>query len=444
MRILMISFGFPPANSIGCVRTGKIAKYLTRFGHEVRVISARHQVDMQSALRLEMPRECITYTPWLNFRWPLEIMLGRGKRLEDAWEATYSNHLGLGRNILRVLRTFLYFPDKEIGWMPFALHSASHMLRRWSPTLIYASAGPYTSLIVAHLLSQRFGVPWIGELRDLWVNNHNYKYFGYPAWRERLEEKLERRVLSSAEGLVTVSVPLAQTLIKKHRKPTAVILNGFDASDYPAGSDIRFNDNVFRIVYTGNIYFNSQSPEPLFEALQMLGNLAQRVRVSFFGNFSKRLHEMARGCGIEHLIEIIGPVSHQDALKAQKQADFLLHLLWNDPDEPGVYGAKLFEYLGSRRPVLAVGHTDNVAAQLIIERGAGVAANDPKELAIHLENRIKYKETNGQIPQLDGKVGLGLSREEQTRQLERFLIELLARKSPQLMSMSCFQGPYVC
>ena len=88
-------------------------------------------------------------------------------------------------------------------------------------------------------MAKRYNLPWVGELRDLWVDFHRY-HVGRV--RKHIEHRLEKRVLSSATGLVTVSEPMAELLRKKYCKPTAVVLNGYDPEDYiprmapPAGS----------------------------------------------------------------------------------------------------------------------------------------------------------------------------------------------------------------
>jgi hypothetical protein len=38
MRILLLSWYFPPGNTIGAIRVGKLARYLHAAGHDVRVI----------------------------------------------------------------------------------------------------------------------------------------------------------------------------------------------------------------------------------------------------------------------------------------------------------------------------------------------------------------------------------------------------------------------
>ncbi len=428
MRILIISFFFPPYNLVGCVRTGKMAKYLIRFGHDVRVISAREQNLHSATLALEIPPEYVTYTAWLNPRWPVDKVYGHGKVVPWSDRATAAQpsggHRAL-RSLLRFTRSVLYFPDMNIGWLPFAFTAGARLMADWKPDVIYASASPNTSLIIAHLLARRYGLPWVGDLRDLWVDNHNYEFAG---WRMGLEQRLEYIVMSTASGLVTVSEPLADTLKRRFGKPTEVILNGFDAEDYPILTGVPGRNDTLRIVFTGTIYVGSQSPAPLFKALQLMGKKAEKVRVVFYGASRKLVQELASSFGVVHLIGNNEPVPHRDALIAQSEADILLHLLWNDPTQPGVYGAKVFEYLGARRPILAVGYIGNVAAQLIQEREAGVVLDDPVAIASQLEQWIGQKELTGKIPSLDSLITTGLSREEQARQLEIFLRQCLNKK----------------
>src|SRR6185437_504789 len=104
---------------------------------------------------------------------------------------------------------------------------------------------------------------------------------------------IERRVLSSAAALVTVSEPLAETLRSKYEKATAVVLNGFDLSDYPSGSGMVLNNGVVKVLYTGATYPGGQDPSALFEALRRLGPLGEKVRVKFYGSFLNTIRETA-------------------------------------------------------------------------------------------------------------------------------------------------------
>ena len=61
MKVLILSWYFPPSNTIGAIRVGKLAKYLMRRNVDVRVVTAR-EPDLSKTLPLEIPAERVTWT----------------------------------------------------------------------------------------------------------------------------------------------------------------------------------------------------------------------------------------------------------------------------------------------------------------------------------------------------------------------------------------------
>src|SRR5262249_1608592 len=102
----------------------------------------------------------------------------------------------------------------------------------------------------------------------------------------------------------------------------------------------------------------------------------------------------------------------------------LLLLVWNDPRDAGNMSAKFFEYLGARRPILMLGYEHGDLAAMIRERAAGVVANEPPAVAAQLRTWIGQK--RGGIPPVDATARAGLTRAEQNRKLESFLVEILS------------------
>lgn len=419
MRILLISYYFPPYNIVAAVRTGKTAKYLWQHGHEVRVLTTQ-RLPFAANLPLEIPTDAVIRTRRIDTCWlssQVQRMRQQATFVQAVAQHAQTRRMRWLRQMMIAYRTFCAFPDEAIGWYPFALAAAQRLWQHWQPDILLASSAPPTTLLLAHALHRRYGVPWVGEMRDLWTDNH---YYPFPLWRKALDAWLERRVLHSAAGLVTVSTPLAQTLEWRTGKPVGVVLNGFDPGDYPL-QRLPATDGILHIVYTGVVYPGHQSATPLFAALRRLGERAGQVRVSFYGNGAGYALAEAQNQGVERLVVCHGPVPYTDALAQQRAADVVLLLLWNDPREHGVYTGKLFEYLGARRPILAIGPADNVAAALIRERQAGIVSSDPAEIAAQLTRWLDMKASGADIPDLPVSVAAGLSREEQTRRLEQFL-----------------------
>lgn len=413
MKLLIISFAFPPFNSIGAVRVGKTAKYLTELGHDVRVVTAKDQ-PFPPTLPVEVDPNIVTYTKWLNLRSPARVVLSEPGVASGTDSPNGQVTSFLKKTVGAAYRTLLYFPDSNIGWFFTAVSASSNLIKNWRPDIILASSPPPTCLLVAARLSRLHSIPWVADLRDLWVD---HQYYQQPGWRRFIETKLERRVLASAADFITVSEPLAETLRDKYAKPTSVVLNGFDPTDYPSDSRVLFNDGCLRILYTGVVYEGKQDPSPVFEALRKLGPLVEKLRVVFHGVYLNSVREMIERYNLSGIVEVNSLVPYRESLKLQMEADILLLLLWTDQAQRGVYTGKLFEYIGARRPILAVGPADNVAAEMILKKQAGVVTADPVEIAGHLRNWLEEKQRLGFVPGLPEDVVAGISRKEQVKVL---------------------------
>jgi hypothetical protein len=271
---------------------------------------------------------------------------------------------------------------------------------------------------VAASLSRILGIPWVAELRDLWVDNQNYPY---GRTRRGLEQKLEKYIYSNVAGFITVSEPLAAILRRKYDKPVTVVTNGYDPSDY--SEDWRASSGGrLELLYTGTIYPGKQDPRPLFRAIRQLGEGPERLRVRFFGRYLGCVMDWARDEGVAQYVEVHEPVPFAESVRLQRTADLLVLLLWNDLSERGVFTGKLFEYLGARRPILGVGPDGCVASALIKTRQAGAVLHTPDQIAQYLKRMLRRKWAEGHIPDLPVSTAAGLTREDQTRELEKFLL----------------------
>ncbi|MBT5551891.1 MAG: glycosyltransferase [Nitrospina sp.] len=424
MKILLITHFFPPFNSIGAVRAGKTTKYLVELGHEVKVVSCKDQA-LASSLPMEIPEDSVQYTSWWDVNSPVELVLGGKKKVAAKGYYPSAKYLpGYFFSLGTFYKNLLNFPDGKIGWFPFAKRKGQQIIRQWEPDLIFASATPYTSLLIASSLSRKHKIPWVAELRDLWVDN---PYWIRPSWRYFFENLLERCILSSATGLVTVSNPLAETLKSKYKVPCEVITNGFDPGDYPDHSKILFSTGKIHITYTGQLFNLMRDPSPLFVALSKMGSAAENFKVHFYGRYNDLALHMALKHNVDHLVEIHEPVSYMEAINIQVQSDILLLFPGYSEKETGVFTGKIFEYLGARRPILCIGNTDGVAAKLIRERDAGFSLDDPEKIAEQLSLWVKQKSEGGEIPSLPAEVGIGYTRKEQTEKLSSFLESCLSK-----------------
>ncbi|MEM4522379.1 MAG: glycosyltransferase [Nitrososphaeria archaeon] len=388
MRILIVTFYFPPYNAIGAVRVGKIAKYLFRKGHDVRVITAKNIISDVS-LKVEIPLDNVIYANWPSKFYESRIFRNLSVAAIPTKSSNWSSVVSV---IKRTVKSILFFPDKANSWIPYAVQSGNELLRRWKPDVIYASGGPFSSFIVATILSKKARVPWIAEYRDLWSNNH-YADLEYLNQRMHIDRILESLIVRDARAIVTVSQGLAEKLRLLFDKPIFVVYNGFDPEDYPVSRDFVDKREILKIGYFGTLYSLRRDPTTLFVAIQKLKSKGLNIRVDFYGPDVNILKGLIKQFNLESFVQIHAPIGYKSALAKMRSYDLLLLLLLNDPREKGVLTGKIFEYLGAGRPILAIGPEDCEAAHIIRGSSAGLISSNPEEIASYLEYFYENRES---------------------------------------------------
>ena len=331
---------------------------------------------------------------------------------------------GIAKRTLRALRVgyqaLFNFPDPQIGWYMAGKSGGKAMVDDWQPDVIFASAPPFTSLMVARSMSKRTGAPLVVEYRDRLAEDP-YSTRS-KSFRKKIEKLLEDWWMKQANAIITVSEPWAEDYRARYGLPVLSVYNGYDPDDFPSDYPRKPTDpESLNIVYTGILYKERRDPTPLFKAIKLMGDDGKHVRISFFGANREELTEMAVAENVLDQVEINGHVAYQQAIDSQMNADVLLLLQWNNPKEQGNVPGKVFEYLGARRPVLGLGLEDGVPAQILAERNAGIVVNDPAMIAEQLTKWLAEKRSKGEIPLMPLDARKGYSRPEQFAFAETFL-----------------------
>src|SRR5438067_3120972 len=196
LRVLLVSYWFPPVNIIGAVRMGKFAKYLHEAGHEVRVLaaaapsSASVGMVLSNQLPLEVPEEQVARVAGWNVDEILDPFISVLRRLR---RSTCQSRRREGANVRQTTKAvprksawakhyhaLLRIPDARAGWIRAASAAGRDIIGKWQPDIVIGSAPPNSTLIVAKRIANACGAPWIAELRDLWADN---SYYDEPGWR---------------------------------------------------------------------------------------------------------------------------------------------------------------------------------------------------------------------------------------------------------------------
>jgi hypothetical protein len=405
-KVLLVSFSFPPDNSIGAVRIGKFAKYLPEFGWEPVVLTIEGIKGLPKTLALEIEEKQVVRVPYYSI---YNLMTKRthvidtsaaGLNRQDSNRNNKLRHFTL--RVLSPFRSFYTLPiiekaiSEPIGWYRPAVQASRKILQRQKVNIVFSSIYPLTSHFIASQICGMCKIPWVAEFRDPWSFN---AYLRKTQPLHFLDQQWEKHTMRNCAQLITVSDIWAREMEELHRKNVLVIPNGFDESDFKGAVSIL---PKFTITYTGNIYPGKRDPSPLFQAISELKNeeiiSGQNFEIRFFGrNVHETLPALISQYGIKDIVKMGGNISYQESIKSQRESTVLLLLSWNDAQDSGTLTAKIYEYLGAGRPALAVAFKGGEIDKLLKETQSGIVANSASEIKAIILNWFEEFKTTGKI-----------------------------------------------
>ena len=150
------------------------------------------------------------------------------------------------------VRANLFLPDARVGWVPFAKLAGRRRVgkafRAHVPFAGVVTSGPPHSVHLVGRRLQRMGVAWVADFRDPWTAINFYDDLPMSAPARRLDAWLERRVLSGADAVTTVSPTWARHLENRggiRRGSVEVVHNGVDEADLGDAEGVAVREDAF-------------------------------------------------------------------------------------------------------------------------------------------------------------------------------------------------------
>lgn len=419
----MVAYFFPPVGGLGAAgsqRVLKFAKYLPSY-QWLPVILTIKEPYYESYLAMD---------PTLLDKVPAETKVARTSVVRGltkilAWKKTLKTYFsgganpegGLSRTLVVTRRqdskqeggryrrlkdavTDLFeIPDEEAGWLFPGVYAGTKVIKKERIDVIYSTGRPWTAHLIGVILKRLTGKPLVTDFRDPWLTNPFR--LAYSPLRNRLEEYLEKQVIAHADAVIANTEELRDEFTRRfpqqpHHKFLS-LLNGFDPDDYTGLSLCDASPRkTFTITHTGFLY-GQRDPATFLEAVvtllerKRLGR--QTVRIVFVGNVTLpyNLEEYLAARGLSDVVTLQEHVPHKHSLEYLQQSDVLLLL---QPGTTTQVPSKLFEYIGMRKPILAVSPRGGATYNLVRKESLGEVAHaeDPEEIAAAVERMyVKWR-----------------------------------------------------
>jgi glycosyltransferase involved in cell wall biosynthesis len=386
MRLLVATYDYPRPGAPGANRWAVMTKYLRRLGHEVTVVTA---VGPGMSPGEE---DGVLHTSDLSSSATLRRLLRRPPATGGVARAEAAN----ARQ--PALLTKVIVPDAYlVGWNPWAARAVKRLVHERQIDCLITS-GPPESTHVLGLLPRRERVAWIADFRDGWLFEPPHGLFP-TAPQRALARRLERRVATRADAVVGVTRPIVEDLRNRLGVPAELVSNGWDPETALASATVPeiVDARRFTFLHTGAVSgVWGRDPRPLLAAVRLLletdPGLAARIEVVFVGAATAGDLRLLHDPALQGVVRYAGSVERSEVFALQRAAGALLLLT---SDRVSEATGKLFEYLGSRRPIIALAE-HNEAARIVAETGTGVCVAPRDVPAIAEQLRLAVE---GQLEQ---------------------------------------------
>jgi glycosyltransferase involved in cell wall biosynthesis len=412
-RVLIITYYWPPSGGSGVQRWLKFAKYLPEAGWEPVIFTPENpDFDLQDETLLKeiSPNlEVIRFPIWEPYQLFAKVKK-QGK--SHPGRILEQQKKGFLEKVAIWLRANLLVPDPRVFWVKPSVQFLNQLLQEGQFQAVITTGPPHSLHLIGLKLKQKHGIPWLADFRDPWSQWEFLDTLPMLSFIRRRHVALERKVLQQADGVVTISPTFQRDLEKLSGRKIDLITNGYDPADIP--SDFQPRPKLAKrlhLVYTG-IIDAIRNPLPLMQALKAEFEVGgEEVSWTFVGKVSEQVQQQVEADSwLQAHIRFAGYVPHHQVFEFYATTDALVLILTDTKNAKGNIPGKLFEYLATGLPVLALGDPQGDSAMLLSQAGAGAVLGhgDLKGMQVKLRElyaSIGNQQTLGSLEAFSRKTG---------------------------------------
>jgi glycosyltransferase involved in cell wall biosynthesis len=407
-KVLIITYYWPPSGGAGVQRWLKFSKYLRDFGWEPVIYTPENPEApaIDDSLEKDIP-EGITiiklpilepYSTYKRF-----VGMKPGEKV-NAGFLQEKEKPGLIEGIAVWLRGNFFIPDARRFWIKPSSKFLVHYLKSNPVEAIVSTGPPHSMHMIALHIHQKLGIPWLADFRDPWTGIDFYHQLKLSYFADRLHHKLERKVLASATEVTVVSKDMANEFSGIFKRDYKLVTNGFDEQDISQLSMDQL-DTKFTIAHIGSIN-PSRNPENLWRVLSEMvkerPNFVRAFQIKLVGKVDISVLKSIEANGLLPFLNRIEYMPHQGVMHEIQKSQVLLLLINNTPNAKGILTGKMFEYLGSGRPIFSIGPADGEAAAILKDLKAGRTAGyddteNMKQIVSDYYDKFNKKELTGNV-----------------------------------------------
>lgn len=267
------------------------------------------------------------------------------------------------------LRGNLFIPDSRIFWVNSSVGFLSKYILENKIESIITTGPPHSLHLIGLKLKSILNITWYADFRDPWTKINYHKKLKLSLRSKKKHLQLENKVLSLCDRIIVTSNKLLKDYNEITETPISLITNGFDYQKLQLELDEKFS-----ITHIGRL-LPERNPKILWNALKELctinKNFKNNLKINFIGNVSENLRKEIKTNNLENSVVYHNYIKYNDTIPYLIKSQILLLIESDDKESSYAIPAKIFEYINSGRPIIAIGPKDSEIKQIIDETKSG-------------------------------------------------------------------------
>lgn len=373
-KLLIITYYFPPAGGPGVQRWLKFVKYLPEFGVQPIVYVPENPTYpiIDEGLVSQISDKVIVLKNKILEPYQLASVFSKNKtkKISSGIFPQKKKQTFLDKTFLWV-RGNLFIPDARVLWVKPSVSYLEKYIRENNIDTIVTSGPPHSLHLIGLELKEKLNVKWFADFRDPWTTIGYHKALRLSNYAAKKHKKLESKVLNTADTIIVTSKTTKVEFEAITNKPISVITNGYDIENV----EKQTLDTKFTLAHIGSFLSDRNPPflwECLVELLQEIPDFKTHLEIKLIGAVSQEVLDAISQFNLTEYLNLLGYVSHHEAIAHQKKSQVLLLIEINSEDTKSIIPGKLFEYMVSNRPIIAIGPQGSDFADIIKETNTGV------------------------------------------------------------------------
>ena len=372
-KALIITYYWPPAGGPGVQRWLKFVKYLSEFNVSPVVFIPKNPnyPIVDNSLVSEVSENITVIKHPINepYKWA-SIFLKKSSKTMSKGIISDEKTQSFIEKMLLFIRGNFFIPDARVGWVKPSVSFLLDYIKKENIDTIITTGPPHSVHLIGLQLKQKLGVKWLADFRDPWTTIGYHKQLKLSSASKAKHKSLEKQVLTQADQIIVTSSVTKAEFQNISEQPIEVITNGYDqetAVEYDM-------DTKFTLSHIGSL-LSKRNPDVLWRVLNELVTqneaFSKDFQLNFVGAVSERVLDSIHKYKLSAYVHRVGYVPHQEAIAYQKKSQILLLIEIDSEDTTCIIPGKLFEYMVSNRPIVALGPKGSDVERIIKETNTG-------------------------------------------------------------------------